>query len=39
MEKEGIGALTPKTVIEAFEDTLTKYGSSNALNVKRDGEW
>ncbi|KAF4323802.1 hypothetical protein BBO99_00000979 [Phytophthora kernoviae] len=39
MTESGTGARPAITASQAFENTLTKYGSANALHYKKDGEW
>jgi hypothetical protein len=35
LSPRGFGALTPKTVIDVFRDTVQKHGSNAALCYKR----
>lgn len=37
--ESGIGALAPRTVIQAFKDTVAKHPNAPVLHVKREGEW
>ncbi|KAL7683358.1 putative AMP-dependent synthetase/ligase [Plasmopara halstedii] len=39
MAESGVGARPAMTAAEAFQNTLAKYGSANALVFKKDGEW
>lgn len=39
MEDSGFAAEEPVTVIQAFQNTVAKYGSANALHVKKNGQW
>ncbi|KAG7399101.1 hypothetical protein PHYBOEH_009679 [Phytophthora boehmeriae] len=39
MTESGAGARPAITASQAFENTLAKYGSGNALHYKKDGEW
>ncbi|KAF1790591.1 AMP-binding, conserved site [Phytophthora cactorum] len=39
MTESGAGARPAMTASQAFQNTLAKYGSANALHYKKDGEW
>ncbi|KAG1710287.1 hypothetical protein DVH05_017291 [Phytophthora capsici] len=39
MTESGAGARPAITAAQAFQSTLAKYGSANALHFKKDGEW
>lgn len=39
MTESGVGARPAVTTMQAFQKTLDKYGSANALHFKQDGEW
>ncbi|DAZ98410.1 TPA: hypothetical protein N0F65_000124 [Lagenidium giganteum] len=39
MEDAGPASRAPKTVLQAFQETVDKHGDANALHVKRNGEW
>ncbi|RLN96132.1 hypothetical protein BBJ28_00023077, partial [Nothophytophthora sp. Chile5] len=39
MTESGVGARPAVTAPQAFQNTLAKYGSANALHFKKDGEW
>lgn len=39
MTESGAGARPAMTASQAFQNTLAKYGSANALHFKKDGEW
>jgi long-chain-fatty-acid--CoA ligase ACSBG len=39
LSAEGLGALPRNTVMAQFKDTVSKFGSENALNQERNGTW
>eukprot|EP00118_Oscarella_pearsei_P017797 m.178902 g.178902 ORF g.178902 m.178902 type:complete len:705 (+) comp39196_c0_seq8:124-2238(+) len=39
LEKEGPGSREPKTVFQLLEGTVERFGATEALCVKRNGDW
>lgn len=39
MAESGMGALPPKTVVQAFKEVVARHPEGKALHQKVDGEW